>query len=101
MGLRSDLNNLLILTLGSNHVYFQPPPSVKMAYPCIVYSLSGDDAKFADDSLYSVTKKYSVTVIDRDPDSSIPDRVRKLPLCSFDRHYVADNLYHYSFSIYY
>ena len=51
---------------------------------------------------YLLTKAgYSVTVIEKDPDSSIPDRVAMLPKCLFDRHYVTENLHHDSFVIYF
>lgn len=83
------------------HVYFQPPPSLRIAYPCIVYSLSNIDTKFADNRPYAHQRQYSLTVIDKNPDSAIVDRVAELPRCSFDRMYTADNLYHWAFSIYY
>ena len=34
---RNDLQKLLVEVLGSKNVYFQPPESVKMKYPAIVY----------------------------------------------------------------
>lgn len=30
------------------NVYFQPPESVKLLYPCIVYKRSAGDTRFAD-----------------------------------------------------
>lgn len=83
------------------HVYFQPTVNIRIAYPCIVYSLSNIDAKFADNIPYILQKQYSLTVIDKDPDSMIVDKVSELPRCSFDRHYTADNLHHWVFTIYY
>ena len=101
MGRRLDLHNLLIETLGSANVYFQPPPSNQIAYPCIVYSYVGNNTVFADDAPYSITKEYQVTVIDRNPDSVIPDNIAKLKQCSLSRTYVTDNLNHYVFSLFY
>lgn len=86
---------------AKRHVYYQPPPNVQIAYPCIVYSLSNIDTKFADNVPYMRQKQYDLTVIDKDPDSMIVDKVSNLPRCSFDRMYIADNLYHWTFSIYY
>lgn len=80
--------------LGSDHVYFQPPPTVKMVYPCIVYRRDSEHTKRADNILYGRRKRYSVTVIDRNPDSQIPDKVGDLPLCRFDRHFTANGLNH-------
>lgn len=82
-------------------VYFQPPASVKIKYPCIIYNRNGGDKLLADDGTYRWMRRYSVVVVDPDPDSLIPDYVAQLPLCSSDRHYSADNLNHDTFSIYY
>ncbi len=96
---RSDLQALL---LGlAPHAYFQPPPSLKMEYPCIVYNRSDIHADHADNAPYNLRKRYSVTVIDRDPDSTIPDLVAKLPTASFDRHFVNDNLNHDVFTLFF
>lgn len=81
--------------------YFQPPESVKMKYPAIVYGLDDIENTFADDWVYLSHKRYSVTVIDKDPDSALIDTVAKLPTCRFERHYKSDNLNHYAFSLYF
>lgn len=101
MANRLELHELLCETLGSRQVYFQPPSSIRMKYPAIIYSRSRIGNEFANDSVYNQTYKYSITVIDEDPDSEIVERVSKLPMCSFDRHYTADNLNHDTFTIYY
>ena len=67
-----------------NNVYFQPPQSVKMIYPCIRYELDSENVRYADNRRYKYHKRYKITVIDRDPDSTIPDEVAKLVYCSFD-----------------
>lgn len=82
-------------------VYFQPPANVQMEYPCIVYARDYADTRFADNSPYRHTKRYQVTVIDRDPDSDVPDKVAALPLCRFDRAFVADNLNHDVFRLFF
>ena len=82
-------------------VYFQPPSNIQLTYPCILYVRDGSDTKFADNSKYQHTKRYQVTVIDRNPDSILPDKVEELPLCSFDRFFAADNLNHYVFNLYF
>jgi hypothetical protein len=86
---------------AKRHVYYQPPVNIQIAYPCIVYSISNIDTKFADNIPYMRQKRYDLTVIDKDPDSMIVDKVGCLPRCSFDRMFVSDNLYHWTFSIYY
>lgn len=101
MGQRIDLHEILVDKLGSTNVYYQPPETVKMKYPCIVYSKRKPTTKYANNNQYFNRKSYTVTVIDRNPDSQIPDRIAALPLCSFDRNYVADNLNHDVFTLYY
>lgn len=101
MARRLELQAKLVALLGSRYVYFQPPANVQMEYPCIVYARNALDTKFADDGPYLQTKRYQITVIDRNPDSDIPDKVAVLPLCAFAQHFVADNLHHDVFSLYF
>jgi hypothetical protein len=99
MASRLDLQTLLETVVQP--VYFQPPSNEKMQYPCILYAREGSETRHADDRLYMLTKRYQVTVIDRDPDSSLPDLVEGLPLCSMDRKFVADGLNHYVFTLFF
>lgn len=88
--------------LGSRNVYFQPPTSVKMQYDAIRYELSGKDTKRANDRLYVSTNQYSGVVITRNPDTTIPDDLlNHFEMCSFGKPYIADNLNHYPFTLYY
>lgn len=101
MAPRINLHQILKSIPGPVEVYFQPPPSKQMEYPCIVYKRDDARTEFAGNKPYSYKKRYQVTVIDRDPDSPIPDLVAKLPLCIFDRHFAADNLNHDVFNLYF
>lgn len=101
MAKRLELHEILKGILGSDHVYFQPPSTLKMVYPCIVYRRSQEAREYADGGLYSRMKRYQVIVIERNPDSEIPDKVGALPLCSFDRHYTSDNLNHDVYNLYF
>lgn len=83
------------------NVYFQPPTNVQLVYPCIMYERDYGDTKFADNHPYHHKKRYRVTVIDRDPDSLIPDLVAALPMCTFNRFFTADNLNHDVYSVYF
>lgn len=102
MDRRLELHELLesLLPVGKR-AYFQPPTNVDMQYPCIVYSRDNRHTDYADDMPYRHKKRYSVTVIDWDPDSSIPDKVAELPMSSFSRHYTADNLNHDVYTLYF
>lgn len=101
MASRLNLQTELEKILGSRNVYYQPPESVKMKYPAIVYSRKNIDNVFADDLVYTQNHAYELTVIDPNPDSEIVVKVSKLPACTFDRHYIADNLNHDVFRLYY
>ena len=98
---REDLQDVLEQLLRSRNVYFQPPASVKMKYPAIVYTLSNIQNTFADNSPYVQSNAYQLTVIDTDPDSEIVKRISSLPLCRFNRHFTSDNLYHDVFTLFY
>jgi len=87
--------------LGSNNVYFQTPPNVQMLYPAIVYQRDAADTTFAGNKPYLSVKRYQVTVIDRDVDSEIPDRLAALPQCVFERHFNADGLSQDIFTLYF
>lgn len=101
MANRLDLQTLLENILGSRNVYYQPPASVQMKYPAIVYSRDNIENTHADDSVYKQNVAYEIIVIYKDPDSDIPMEISKLPLCRFDRKYISDNLYHDVFTLYF
>ena len=101
MASRLELQTMLENLLGSRNVYYQPPASVRMNYPAIVYSRQNIENDFADNLVYNQSLAYEVVVIDENPDSEIVMSISKLPLCRFDRHYTADNLNHDVFTLYY
>ena len=101
MDSRLKLHEELCELLGSRYVYYQPPESIKMNYPAIVYSRNTIDNGFADNDVYKQSFSYTVRVIDEDPDSEIVDKLSKMKKCRFDRHYTADGLNHDIFILYY
>lgn len=101
MSKRLELQNLLVGLIGSRNVYFQPPETLKMNYPAIVFKLDNIDNDHADDSVYRQSFYYRLTVIDKDPESKIMMKVSKLPGIRWVSSYVSNNLYHYVFTLYY
>lgn len=99
MASRLELQQVLETILGSKNVYYQPPSTVKMSYPAIVYSRDNINARFANNKIYTINKTYEIIVIDRNPDSLVVDKVALLPSCKFSRNYTADNLNHDAFTI--
>lgn len=97
---RLNLQKKLEEISDSKAVYFQPPPTVKMEYPCYVYELSDREERFANNHIYKGMDRYKVTRITRKPRDELylPEY---FPYCAFDRVYVADNLYHYVYDLYF
>lgn len=95
--LQSELEKLL----GNRHVYYQPPESLKIEYPAILYSKNNIDSRHADNTRYSFLTRYTITVIDKKPDNIVIDKLLSIPYCSFDRHYISDNLNHDTLTLYY
>lgn len=86
----------------SENVYFQPPSNISLTYPCIIYHKNGKDRNYGNDKLYLGTQRYSLTVIDRDPDSTIADELEEnLQYCTITDNYTVDNLNHTSLTLYY
>lgn len=81
--------------------YFQPDENVSLEYPCVVYQRDSRVTEFASNAPYRGTQRYQVTLIDRDPDTDYLDKIALLPLCSYNRFFVADNLNHDVFTLYF
>jgi hypothetical protein len=101
MGTRLQLHELFKDLTGSENVYFQPPTNIGMQYPCVVYNRDYESSSYADNLPYIRTWRYQVTVIDRDPDSPLLDKVAGLPMTTFVRHFIADNLNHDVYDVYF
>lgn len=99
MASQAEVQEMLEDILGSDNAYFQPPASVEISYPAIVYSRSKINNTHANNAVYRQEDSYELIVIDYDPDSEIVRRVSRLPKCRHDRHYVADNLNHDVFTL--
>jgi hypothetical protein len=102
MGRRLNLHEEFCTLLGTRNVYYDPPESVLMNYDAIRYKLGGKDIRRANDVAYQITDQYEGVVISDNPDCEVPDVIlRHFSMCSFGRPYVADNLYHFPFTLYY
>lgn len=100
---RDELKNFFRSILGSysNNVYFQPPESIKLSYPCIIYKLSGYPLIKADNKTYTIHKEYFVELITKlpDEDEEYYKKILDNEMVKFDRVFINDNLYHYVFTI--
>lgn len=93
-----DINGEL---LTDNRVHYMAGDSAKLDYPCILYSRRYADQKQANNSNYSTMIAYSVTVITRDGENTIPKNILDLlPTSRWQNDFTADGLYHSVFLIY-
>jgi len=98
---RIQLHHKLEEILGTKLVYFQPPESTKMQYPCIRYNLAKVPVQHADDKAYILNPKYVIVYITPTPDDAKRfDFVLGLnsPII---QTYAKDGLYHYILELYY
>lgn len=101
MASRLNLQSKLEEILGSRNVYYQPPASITMKYPAIVYSRYRINNTHANNKVYVQDTAYQVTVIDPNPDSEIVKKISLLPSCLYDRHFASENLNHDVFILYF
>lgn len=97
---RLDLQAELEAILGSKNVYFNPPPEDKMKYPAIRYNFEDVKSWDANNKRYINRKFYTITLIHRDPDNEVVDKLLNAGYTMSSRPYTADGLYHYVFETY-
>lgn len=97
---REEFHEVLCDILGSRHVYYQPPETLKITYPAIIYRLDNIKTRRANNDLYLTDDRMAVTLVHKEPDNDIYMKLLKLPKSSLDRVYTKDNLNHYTFTIY-
>lgn len=98
---RLSLQSKLSEVAGVAKVYYQPDKSLSLVYPCIIYRKTGRFANFSNNGVYTKYYEYQITVIDRNPDSAIPEIVEDFRYCSMGRAFNQNNLYHNNFTLYY
>lgn len=96
---REELHQLL-LSFCPN-VYYQPPESVKLKFPCIVYSMEALSPQYADNLPYLLHQPFSMRYITRDADDELVFQLAQLPKCKHGKPYAKENLYHHPYTIYY
>jgi hypothetical protein len=103
---REHLDDILRGIEGVDHVYYQPPTSMHLKYPCILYKLSGYDKRYANGGRYISWPEYDVTIIDYNPESILQKRFMDLGTdvdsncyVQFNRFFTADNLNHWSYRL--
>lgn len=103
LDLHHELQRIYESTTGKtskDRIFYQPPASIRLTYPCILYKLSTMPTTHANNFPYQIEHEYELTVIDSDPNSALRERISKLQHCRLTRIFESDNLHHYVFHIY-
>ena len=95
------LDRIFRNTLGNNNVYFQPPESVKINYPCIIWNLSKTASTYADDRSYIQNPKYVIRYVSTEPDDQMRFTLVDVLGVPIIQVYCKDGLYHYIYELYY
>lgn len=100
---KNDVGDILSNVIGDEDlVHFQPSESIKLTFPCILFKFEGFKDFFANDGRHMLREKYSVTHVYQNPEADLKEEILSAFLfASFDRQYIADNLYHDVYTIYY
>ena len=99
---RAEFRDKLREFIGSDNTYFCPPETVKMTYPCVVYTPESPFVRRANNSPYKFQNAYSVTFISKDPEWIKPEEVlNAFKFCHWEREFISDQLKHWVFRIFY
>ena len=83
------------------NVFYQPPASVELVYPCIIYTLDNIHTLRADNINYMITPTYEVKIITRNPNNPyLKKMLMDISTAKFHRRFVNDGLYHDILSVY-
>lgn len=96
--LRDILRDTMTNAGEEPHLYYQPPESIKLEYPCIIYQLGSINSTYANDMPYTHGVSFEATYITRNPASPVVTELAKIPQSKFDRYFVSDNLHHYVYT---
>lgn len=65
---KTDAAVMRLKSLGIPHVYFNPPESVRLEYPCARFKRSGTYTKNADNRKHAIFDRYDLVYITYDGD---------------------------------
>ena len=99
MGTRLELHDILLAICPN--VYFQPPESQNLTYPCIKYEYSDMATKHANNKPYMLMDQYTITLLSRNVEDIMRKQIAKLERARFSRNFKVDGLNHDRFTLYY
>ena len=98
--LRDELYSLDI----SNNVYYNPPTSIRMSYPCFRFAENNTYTIRADNVAYLNHRRWVITYITTDEEeveTVINRMLNHFMMCNNETVYKADNLIHIVFNLYF
>lgn len=98
---QQELHQLLSEFEGVTEAYFQKPGNLTLVPDYIVYEIDDEYMLRADDTVFAHLNRYTVTLVTRDQESPVKQLIRGLPHVSFNRMFVAGQLYHFVYNIYF
>lgn len=99
---RSRLDFQRELRTHAQYAYYMRPQNNKMAYPCFVYKNVTPKQVKADNRNYLTIPCYDVLYIsDTENEGIIEEMTSAFGHCMAGAPYIADDLFHYPFTIYY
>lgn len=99
---RELLHDTLSNVDGVKKAYFQPPSEAQLVYPCIIYELSDLNATYADNKRFFTFPRYTLTLIDKNPESPIQEEILNLGngcYVQFDRFFTINGMNHWTYSL--
>lgn len=91
---RLTLQTKLENVLGSRNVYYNPPESQKMNFPCIVYNLTNIQPIHADNQTYLDYTTYKIIYVSKQVDSPTVRDLLNIPMTRFSTKYVKNGFWH-------
>lgn len=99
-----DVRDKLYLVNNTQNVYYDPPDSIRMEYPCFRFENNNYDVTHADNKAYIKKPRWTVTYITRDVEEIeiVTDQMLNIFMyCNFDTSFRSDNLEHAVFNLYF
>ena len=99
---RQTLQDKLEKILGTGAVYFQPPESKTLTYPCIVFELNDTDVTSADNRRFITYDRYHIKHLYKSINNCLKNTILdSFDYISHDNQMKVDGLYNDDFTLYY
>lgn len=97
---RKDFHKKLEQAFGCK-CYFQPPETLKLTYPCVVYAFERFDTRRANNLNYIINERYKISFLHKDADNGTVKQVmRKFEKIAHVQHYITNGVYNDVYFIY-